>query len=138
MNLTTTDLKAKVSGWTLVVLLFVSLFTISGGAGPRPVTGQKITTSKLAGNFNAVHGTQIFYKSFIQKIRIASFQRALLSSSNSLLLLIKSRLIQIQFSLNLMRMLLILPIGYLFVSTTLCYTQEKGPRPLLSSLYIKR
>jgi hypothetical protein len=133
MNLTAIDLKTKVSRWTLVVLLFVSLFTISGGLGRSPITRQKITTSKLSDNTNAVRSTQIFYRSFIQKIRAVNFQHIFLSCTNSILLLIKGRLVQIQFSLSLMRMLIILPIGYLFVRTTLSYTQEKA-KPLMSSI----
>ncbi|MGY0040995.1 hypothetical protein [Pedobacter sp. NJ-S-72] len=137
MNLTAIDLKTKASKWTLVVLLFISLFTISGGLGHSPITDQKTTTSKLAGKTDAVRRTQIFYKSFIQKIRAVNFLHIFLSCSNNLLLLIKSMLVQIQFSLSLMRMLVILPIGYLFVRTTLNYNRRRL-NSLLAPIYIKQ
>ncbi|MBB5634334.1 hypothetical protein HDE68_000219 [Pedobacter cryoconitis] len=133
INLTTIDLRTKLSHWAMVVLLFISLFAIAGGSGRSPVTDQKITTGKLAGHMNMAVSTKIFYKSFIQKIRGINFQKALLSCSNSLWLLLIDRLVQIQFNAIFTRMLLI-PASYLLTKIVSCFTLEKA-KPLMSFVY---
>lgn len=133
MHLTTSALITKVSRWMLVVLMLISVFIISGRSARSPITISKVTTSKLAGHTHAIRSHQIFYRSFIQKIRSVNFQRIFLSCSNSLLLFLKDRLIQIQISTNLIIVLHILPIGCFLVRRVINYTSERTESFLYSA-----
>lgn len=133
MHKTTSALMTKVSRWMLVVLMLISVFIISGRSGRSPITISKVTTSKLAGQHTrAIRSNVVFYRSFIQKIRTVNFQRIFLSCSNSLLLFLKDRLIQIQINTNLIVLLHILPIGCFLVRRVINYTPEQA-EPFLYS-----
>lgn len=129
---TTSALITKVSRWMLVVLVLISVFIISGRSGRSPIAISKFTTIKLAVQTSAIRSNQIFYRSFIQKIRTVNFQRIFLSCSNSLLLIIKDRLIRIQAGTNLIIVLHILPIGCFLVRRVIDYTPEQAESFLYS------
>lgn len=130
---TTSALITKVSRWMLVVLLLISLFIISGSSACSAITASKVTTGKLAGHTSESHNNRVFYRSFLQKIRTVNFQRIFLSCSNTLLLFLKDRLIQIQINTNLIIVLHILPIGCFLIRRVINYTPEKAQYFLYSA-----
>lgn len=125
INISTSALITKVSRWMLVVLVLISVLIISGRSGRSPITASKFTTDKLAGHTHAIRSNRIFYQSFIQKMRVVSFQRIFLSCSNGLLLFLKDRLIQIQRNTNLLLVLHILPIRCFLIRRVIDYTPER-------------
>ena len=133
MNISISAFITKVSRWILVVLLLISVFIISGRSGRSPVAISKFTTSKLAGQTSAIRRKQVFYRNFIQKIRIVNFRHIFLSCSSNLLLIIKDRLIRIQAGTNLITVLHILPIGCFLVRRVINYTPEQAESFLYSA-----
>lgn len=112
----------------LAVLLLISLFTISGGLTSGSVTRQEFSTGKLAGHTGKSYKPQVFYRSFLQQLRTADFRQIFLSSSKNLILLLKSRMVQIEYNTNLVVVLLLtqLPAGCLFIHHLHHYPRRKA------------